>query len=241
MTTPSEESAGHFVNNILPLYQGPSVKIRLQPSNKEYVVSKPLLCAESSVFSKMFNREFLESQQQTATLEETEDDVSVRSLEALFQWLYRRTVEFEIEDPTNHIPAALELARLADKYEITGLENTIAQCIEDIIISTPHPKNSATSSRRAFNTHTYYLRRDHIASASILHQGHPVRTVLAAASVEGFLRTETPKFSEEIQAYPSFGADVLLEIRRTLHSGMTQTFTFEDPISGKKLKALRET
>lgn len=77
----------HFVSlfsSILPLYHGPSVKLRIQPSNKEYTVSKNLLCAESPVFSRMFNGEFLESQQQTATLEETEDGISVRSLEALF-------------------------------------------------------------------------------------------------------------------------------------------------------------
>lgn len=66
----------------------------------------------------MFNGGFLESRQQIVTLEETEDDVSVRSLEALIQWLYHGTFRFGIEDPTEHISAAMELTRLADKYDI---------------------------------------------------------------------------------------------------------------------------
>lgn len=142
-------------SSILPLYQGPSVKLRIQPSDKEYIISKRLLCAESPVFSNMFDGEFLESQQQTATLEETDDDVSARSLEALFQWLYRRIVSFGIEDPIEHISAALELARLADKYDISGLETTMAEYIRNIIISNPHPQSH--NSWRHVDSNTYYL------------------------------------------------------------------------------------
>lgn len=36
-----------------------------------------------------------------------------------------------------------------------------------------------------------------------------MRSVLAAASVDGFLRGLEHKFSEEVHAYPSFGADLL--------------------------------
>ncbi|KAJ5766682.1 uncharacterized protein N7511_004298 [Penicillium nucicola] len=233
MTNASEASAEHFVANFLHLYQGPSVKLRIQPSNKEYVISKSLLCAESPVFSKMFNSEFLESQQQTATLEETEDDVSVRSLEALFQWLYQRTVRFGIEDPGEHISAAMELARLADKYDIIELETTMAQYIKNILKYNPHPQNNI--SWRHVDSNTYYLTHDHIASASLLPQGHPVRSVLAAASVEGFLRSAKHKFSEEVHAYPSFGADLLQETRLVLHRvEPLRAATFEDPISGKR-------
>jgi hypothetical protein len=71
----------------------------------------------------MFEGEFLESQQLIADLEEMEYVISVRSLEALFQWLYLRVVKFDIEDPAEHISAAMELVRLADKYTIIGLEN----------------------------------------------------------------------------------------------------------------------
>ncbi|CAG8105701.1 unnamed protein product [Penicillium salamii] len=233
MTNASEASAEHFVANILPLYHGPSVKLRIQPSNQEYTISKNLLCAESPVFSRMFNGELLESQQQTATLEETKDDISVRSLEALFQWLYLHTVEFGIEDPGEHISAAMELARLADKYDIVGLEATMAQYIKNILKSNPHPENGPALRNVDYNT--YHLTHDHIASATLLPRGHPVRSVLAAASVDGFLRSPEHKFSEEIHAYPSFGADLLQETRLVLHTVKPlHAATFEDPISGER-------
>ncbi|KAJ5192612.1 hypothetical protein N7449_008754 [Penicillium cf. viridicatum] len=235
MTNAPKGSAEHFVANILPLYHGPSVKLRVQPSNKDYIISKGLLCAESPVFSKMFNGEFLESQQQTATLEETEDDVSVRSLEALFQWLYHRTVSFGIEDPGEHISAAMELARLADKYDIIGLETIMAQYIRNILKHNPHPENNRAW--RHVDSNTFYLTDDHIASATLLPREHPVRSVLAAASVEGFLRSKQHKFSEEVHAYPSFGVDLLLETRRVLYKvGSDRGTTFEDPISGQSLE-----
>lgn len=181
----------------------------------------------------MFNSEFLESQQQTATLEETGDNVSVRSLEALFQWLYRRTVRFGIEDPEEHISAAMELTRLADKYDITGLKSTMAQYIKDILKDNPHPQTD--DYWRHVDSNTYYITRDHIASATLLPREHPVRSVLAAASVEGFLRSTEHKFSEETHAYPSFGADLLQEIRLVLHSSESlRAATFEDPISGRR-------
>ncbi|PKY07188.1 hypothetical protein P168DRAFT_90037 [Aspergillus campestris IBT 28561] len=233
MTNASEASAEHFVNNILPLYQGPSVKLRIQPTNKEYTISKSLLCAESPVFSRMFNGEFIESQQQTATLEETDDGVSVRSLEALFQWLYQHTVRFAIKDPGEHISAAMELARLADMYEINGLETTLAQYIRNIIKHNPDPMTGGYC--RHVDTNTYCLTQDHIASATLLPRGHPVRSVLAAASVEGFLRHADYKFCEEAQAYPSFGADLLQEIRLVLHKLEPRAAAkFEDPISGER-------
>lgn len=251
MINASEASAEHFVSkyvsemslessclttlfsSILPLFHGPSVKLRIQPSNKEYTISKDLLCAKSPVFSRMFSGEFLESQQQTATLEETEDDISVRSLEALIQWLYLHNVEFGIEDPGEHISAAMELARLADKYDIVGLEAVMAQYIKNILKSNPHPQNGAAWRNVDYNT--YYLTRDHIASATLLPRGHPVRGVLAAASVDGFLRSPEHKFSEEIYVYPSFGADLLQETRLVLYTVKPlQDATFEDPISGER-------
>jgi hypothetical protein len=181
----------------------------------------------------MFNSEFLESQQQTATLEETDDDVSVRSLEALFQWLYRRTIRFGIEDPGEHISAALELARLADKYDIVRLESTMAQYIKNILKSNPHPQTNKYW--RHVDSNTYYLTHDHIASATLLPREHPVRSVLAAAFVEGFLRSPEHKFSKEIDAYPSFGADILQETRLVLHRVKPlRAANFEDPISGER-------
>ena len=222
-------------SSILPLYHGPSVKIQVQPSNKEYIISKELLCAESSIFSKMFNGEFLESQQQTVTLEETEDDISVRSLEALIQWLYHRTIRFEIKEPTEHISAAMELTRLADKYDIIGLEKTMAQYIRDILKCNPYSEGFMFE--RPVNCYTYYLTHEHIVSATLLPREHPVRSALAAASVDGFLRSSKHKFSEEVLDYPSFGADLLQEVRLVIQrEKRLQDYTFENPISGERSK-----
>lgn len=226
--------------SVLPLYEGPSVKLQLKPSNKEYTISKRLLCSESPVFSAMFNGEFLESQQQTVTLEETKDDVSIRGLEALCQWLYQRTVKFEIEDTTEHISAAMELTRLANKYDIVGLEAPMAKYIKNLLKFNTYQKDNASSVHyskpRDVNTNTYYLTHDHIVSVNLLPQRHPVRSVLAAASVEGFLRSATHKFSEEVQTYPSFGVDLLREVRLALNKvERHKNVTFIDPISEEKL------
>lgn len=179
----------------------------------------------------MFNGEFLESQQQVATLKETKDDVSVRSVGALFHWIYRRAVNFEIADPTEHISALIELARLTDKYEITGLETTVAESIKDIVICNPHPQTNPKKHWRHLDNNTCYLKKRHITSAILLPQGHPVRSALAAASVEGFLRDAGYKFRAETQTYPSFGADLLQELRLTLNG---TSFNFVDPVTGER-------
>ncbi|KAL2824206.1 hypothetical protein BDW59DRAFT_172953 [Aspergillus cavernicola] len=208
MTEASEANA----KRILPLYHGPLVKIRINPSDNEYTISKSLLCTESPVFSAMFEGKFLESQQQTATLDEMEGVVSVRSVEALFQWLYLRLVKFDIEDPREHISAAMEL---------------------DILITNPHPKSN--DFWKHVDTNTYSLTPDHIISGTFLPQGHPVRRILAAASVEGYLQSEDHKFVEETQDYPTFGADLLQEIRIALNGlKPARRVNFEDPISGRR-------
>ncbi|KAJ5875897.1 uncharacterized protein N7529_001481 [Penicillium soppii] len=235
MSEPSTADPQHFVANILPLYHGPQVKIRIKPSNAEFTISQDLLCAQSPVFSAMFKGEFLETQQQAVDLEDMKDVVSVQSLEALFQWLYRGAVNFDIENPREHISAAMELVRLADKYEILALEDEMAQYIKHIIITAKaHP--SAFLSWRIADINTHWLTTDHIDSATYLPLGHPVRRTLAAASVRGYLQSDKHKFAQETQDYPSFGADVLQEVRLTLNGiRLTGGNNFGDPISGERL------
>lgn len=219
--------------SILPLYHGPQVKIRIKPCDNEYTISTGFLCAESPVFSAMFEGKFLESQQQTADLEEMEGVVSVRSLEALIQWLYLRVVKFGIDDPGEHISAAMELARLADKYNIIGLENEMAQYIKDILIANPHPEVYWQHA----DANTYWLAVDQIISATFLPREHPVRRTLAAASVRGYLQSNEPRFAEEAQDYPSFGADLLQELRLTLNGVRPNTAAaFQDPLTGRELE-----
>lgn len=77
----------------------------------------------------MFEGSFREAQEQAVDLELMEGVISKRSVEALFQWLYLGIVKFNIEDPEEKISAAIELARLADRYEITGIESQMAEFV----------------------------------------------------------------------------------------------------------------
>lgn len=236
MVSLSEALSKLQIISILPLYQGPLVEIRILPSNNEYTISKSLLCAESPVFSAMFKGEFLEARQLTVEMEEMEDVITVRSVEALIQWLYLRVVRFSIEDPGEHISAAMELVRLADKYNIAGLETEMAQYIKDIIVANPDHQTSFLGPH--VDTNTFWLTSDHIFSAVVLPQEHPVRRIIAAASVSGYLQSGEHKFAEVAQNCPSFGADLLREARLALNGlnlTINATVTFVDPISGRRL------
>lgn len=118
----------------------------------------------------MFEGQFLESKELTATVEEMEGVVSERSFEALFQWLYLHVVKFGIEDPVEHISASLELVRLADKYGIVELEHEMAQYIKDIIVITP-------SWGRPIDTNTQSLTSDHIITAAVEKKSIPDKFV----------------------------------------------------------------
>ncbi|KGO54721.1 Uncharacterized protein PEX2_072040 [Penicillium expansum] len=232
MSKTSEESAGHFATARLPLFHGPLITIRIQ-NGREYTVSKELLCAESPVFTAMFEGPFREAQEQTVNLEEMEGVISQRSLEALLQWLYLGVVKFDIETPGEHISAAIELARLADKYGVTRIEPQLSNIIKDTILANPDP--TATEKFTPIDNNTYWLNDQDIISASFLRDGHPVRPLLAQASVKGFLQNRKHKFAKIAQEYPRFGADLLHEVSLALSTLRPHnTVDFEDPIDRKR-------
>ncbi|KAJ5751311.1 hypothetical protein N7533_008339 [Penicillium manginii] len=216
---------------MLPLYHGPTIKIRIKTGNTEITVSRDLLCAESSVFTKMFkNGHFKESQEQALDLEEMDDVISTRALEALFQWLYRGIIRFNIESPEEHVSAAMELVRFADMYEIDRLEGEMAKYVKEIIVSADTPFDYYGDDQN-----TYFLKSDHIISASNLPCGHAVRRLLAAASVEGYLRSDEYKFAGLTQEYASFGADLLQEVQLGLRGLRRSDVSLEDPIRGGRI------
>lgn len=166
---------------------------------------------------------------------------SGQSVEALIQWLYLRMVIFDIEDPGDQVSAAIELVRLADMCSISGMEPQMARYIKKVLVANPNPQSNHFW--RHVDTNTYCLTPEHIAAASRLPQKHPVRRILAAASVEGYLRDQNHKFAEETQEYPSFGADLLWEVGMALDEiKSTSKVAFKDPISGHRaeIKAGRE-
>jgi hypothetical protein len=65
------------------------------------------------------------------------------------------------------------------------------------------------SIKRVPDTNTYCITSRHIASAAFLPEGHPVRSKLAPAAVEGHLRHDNHKFRKDAQDIPNFSVDLL--------------------------------
>ncbi|KAI9764095.1 MAG: hypothetical protein M1840_008900 [Geoglossum simile] len=121
--------------------------------------------------------------------------------------------------------------------EITGMETQIAEHIKDIILlATPDPKIEIFPQNRGPDSNTYSLAPQHITSAALLPNGHPVRRVLATASVEGYIRRNKHKFLKEILEAPNFAADLLLEVKETLKTVTPggRVSLFRDPLSGER-------
>jgi hypothetical protein len=106
--------------------------------------------------------------------------------------------------PDVAITTAIEFARFADMCRITGMESLMAGHTEAIILANPAPKDSKWDKWRAPDTNTHCLRSQHITSAVALPNGHPVRAILAAATVEGCLRQHNYKFEREDSNIPEF-------------------------------------
>ncbi|KAJ5097276.1 hypothetical protein N7456_007997 [Penicillium angulare] len=225
-----EMDAPSFIERLLPLYQGPTVKITIRPAEKEYTVLKNLICEVSPVFKAMFNGQFGEAHQLTLDLEEMEDVLSVRSLEAFLQWLHLRSIKFDIKDPTENISAAIELARLGDKYDIREMETTISEYIKEILVTNPNVKE--VLSKR----YSHLITRDHIISATVLSRENPVRQLMVVACAREYVLSREYRFAELLEEYPSIGVDILREVGIFLNKMEYQANrpSFDDPIDGEK-------
>jgi hypothetical protein len=188
---------------------------------------KTLICKQSPYFAAAFEGEFREGEEQSITLTEIDDVVSIRSFELLVQWLYLGRVIFGKSTPKETITAVIEFVRFADMCGVTGMETPMAEHIRAIIIANPAPSSGKS------DTNTYCLTSKHIVSAASLPEEHPVRSLLAAAAVEGYLRDDNYRFLKETQEVPNFSADLLKAVKATLKS--LPTSYIKDPISGKKV------
>ncbi|CAI7608913.1 unnamed protein product [Penicillium viridicatum] len=225
----SRPSNEHFITSTLPLTHGPLVKIRIEPSNREYTVSKNLLCSESPVFSAMFQGSLRESEEHTATIQEIPGVLSIESFEALLQWIYHRTVRFDIAFEESCIEAAVELAKLAEMYRITRIEAPIAQYIKDIYATSGHLNGEPCR-------HIMPDSED-MALGTGLREGHPVRRVMAQAFVLWYLHMPEDEREPDdlaVQEFPKFGADLLFELREMLDTlSSRHSATVRDPITGR--------
>jgi len=185
---------------------------------------------QSPYFAAAFEGGFREGEEQSITLTEIDDVVSIRSFELLVQWLYLGRVIFGKLTPEETITAAIEFVRFADMCGVTGMETLMAEHIKAIIIANPAPGLKSY-------TNTYCLTSKHIVSAASLPEEHPVRSILAAAAVKGYLRDDNYRFLKETQEVPNFSADLLKAVKATLKS-LTISYTsitVKDPVSGENV------
>ncbi|KAJ5718013.1 hypothetical protein N7488_003659 [Penicillium malachiteum] len=116
----------------------------------------------------------------------------------------------------------------------------MAQYIKKIMITNTSPtyygRFDVYTGRPVINDN-HWLDAEHIISATHLRRNNPVRKLLSGAPVAGFLQHRGLKFSELMHDYPSFGVDLLLEIRSALKKTdkSSKSSSFEDPIRGQKL------
>ncbi|KAH6672546.1 hypothetical protein B0J14DRAFT_668870 [Halenospora varia] len=143
--------------------------------------------------------------------------------------------------PEDDIASAIELANMADICGIygDGIKETAAARIK-YVINERNPLLPSQYNLGGCEYNTKFLTSEHIISSCELPDGHPVRTVLASAFVSEYLGKwgqGKPTFLEEVKPLPSFGFDVLLEVRKVL-ANLSNTvdytgFLFQDPITGK--------
>jgi hypothetical protein len=180
----------------------------------------------------MFNGGFKEGKEDIAKLDEIEGVVSVRSFELLIQCIYTGRVIVEKTTLAEEIEAIVEFARLADFCQVEGMEKLLAERIKALIGT---EIDLTWNWDRSPDNNTTYITSRAILSASFLPDDHAVRNILAAASVEGYLRSNEHKFDKETRSIHNFAADLLKEVKLTLGTltgDRNVGFYVEDPISG---------
>jgi hypothetical protein len=165
-------------------------------------------------------------------LAEIEGVVSTQSFELLIQWLYLGRVIFGDLAPEDAITATISFVRIADMCGVTGMEHLMANRIKAIILHKPSPTGDRPKRNPGANTD--FLVSQHIRSAALLPDGHPIRNILANAAVEGYLISDGHKFLREAKEVTSFSYDLLTSVKatlKTLKSGYSG-ISFKDPLSG---------
>jgi hypothetical protein len=167
----------------------------------------------------MFDGKSSESKKETAMLEDIEGVVSEQSLAAFIQWLYTRTVTLNVDfhkDPAGYVAAVIEFARLAEMLGVNGVGDQMAQRIKEIMLSNPYP--IPKPGRRATYRHIYMVSSKHLLSPEHLPKRHPVRRMIAQASVDSFLRSTNYKFANGEHDCPKFATDLLVEVGEALNN-----------------------
>jgi hypothetical protein len=128
---------------------------------------------------------------------------------------------------------AIEFARISDMYGVTGMEIRMAEHIKALILASA---SSPWIFSYEFDWNTYLIDPAHIISAVQLPGGHPVRQILAAASVRGYFRDDEHKFVKETQETPGFASDLLQAVKGALNTLKKGDYkaSVADPLSGQE-------
>ncbi|GAA88377.1 similar to An09g05000 [Aspergillus luchuensis IFO 4308] len=125
--------------------------------------------------------------------------------------LYLNRIEFPSQIQGRCINAYIELARLADMWAITGMEQLLADKIKAVITSSiPRVNLSCIGGE---NGKIRHLTSSHIKSASMLFKGHPVRSLIAEASAGPFILMDNFKFARELRENANYAGDLLDELK----------------------------
>lgn len=203
------------------------MKIRLEPSDEEFEIPRALLCRQSEYFRTMFEKKFREGVEQSATLQEIDGVLSVRSFNMILQWLYTGRVLFGKLAPKEFITTIIEFSRLADMLQVTGMEEHMSSLAKIVIVKNLAPRDM----KPALAQHNACLTSDHILSAVLLPQDHPLRRLLTLAAVPAYFKRA--EFLNKALEHPDFAVDLLRQVQiatKTLQPD-TGDISVQDPLS----------
>lgn len=161
-------------------------------------------------------------------MHEEEGVISIRSFALLVQWMYLGQVILRDLSASESVTAAVEFARIADMYDVTGMEVQMAEHIKALILADP--------AAPLLNSNTNLILPAHILWAVQLHEEHPVRKVLVAASVRGYFLNDKHKFANEAKENLSFSSDLLEAVKDALKTMRKSKFQIHitDPLRGQE-------
>jgi hypothetical protein len=144
--------------------------------------------------------------------------------------MYLGQINWGDMDVADMISAVIEFVRIADMCGVTGMANSMAEHIRTTILSESPPY------AYQFDSNTYLIEPRHIVSAAQLPDGHPVRRILATATVRGYFREDKHKFFKEAKEIPNFASDLLEAVKETLKTILPGDYkaSLTDPFSKKE-------
>ena len=119
---------------------------------------------------------------------------------------------------TQTLELKTEERRTMDSQKIpTIIDASYTGIIKGVILEKPAPGDPLSSWER-HQTSTYTVSRLGLSCGLAFANDYTVRKMLAMAVVEGYLRASEQKFHKETRDIPSFGFDVLNQVKLALNN-----------------------